>query len=81
MKRLSIAAIILAALVPAPSQKADSPFSGRWDMTVTAGAERYPRSVQELDLLQAEQVAAPVTAVLAAILCQCAGPSTRFDCC
>jgi len=39
------------------------------------------RSVQEFDLLQIVQLAEPVTAVLAAILSECAGPSTRFDCC
>jgi hypothetical protein len=44
-------------------------------------AHNQPRTVQKLDLLQAQQLAAPVTAVFAAILCQCAGPSTRFACC
>jgi len=37
--------------------------------------------VQEFDLLQMVQLAEPVTAVLAAILSECAGPMTRFACC
>lgn len=40
-----------------------------------------PRCVQKLDLLQIVQVAEPVATVLAAILAQCAGALTRFDCC
>ncbi|MCW5978355.1 MAG: DUF1080 domain-containing protein [Bryobacteraceae bacterium] len=31
-----------AALIPAASQKTDSPFAGRWNMTVVAGDETYP---------------------------------------
>jgi hypothetical protein len=31
-----------AALIPALSQKASSPFAGRWDMTLTRGNETYP---------------------------------------
>jgi len=43
MRQISIIVILsAAALVPALSQKAGSPFAGRWDMTLTRGDETFP---------------------------------------
>ncbi len=43
MRALYVALTLAAAtMIPGVSQKTGSPFAGRWDMTVTAGDDRYP---------------------------------------
>jgi len=43
MARLYFTLVLAAAaLVPALSQRATSPFAGRWDMTVTSPTEKFP---------------------------------------
>ncbi|MBZ5621584.1 MAG: DUF1080 domain-containing protein [Acidobacteriia bacterium] len=44
----TVPAVLTMALLPGLSQKVN-PFAGRWDMTVTAGGEKYPSWIEVME--------------------------------
>src|SRR5579872_712981 len=50
MKHACLAAVVASVLVlGAPAKKGDSPFAGRWDLTVTTSTATYPAWIEVVD--------------------------------